>query len=162
MSLFFFGGPLCINLKGRSHSSIRCLDSIPAGWPSAKTAERFGRRFPSKKTRRKLQKAREFPSNLFPDATNVWNIYLPRASRTSKKVGPVKKHGVLEEEPGSSKPIFYIWVLYGLNTGFVRFKYGFCADETHLFWQKPGFSTKLKKNRVFEKKNLQICGFLKL
>ena len=64
----------------------------------------------------------------------------------------MKKHGVLEEEPGSSKPIFYIWVLYGLNTGFVRFKYGFCADETHLFWQKPGFSTKLKKNRVFEKK----------
>ena len=76
---------------------------------------------------------------------------LPRASRTSKKVGPVQKTGVLEEEPGSSKPIFYIWVLYGLNTGFVRFKYGFCADETHLFWQKPGFSRKLKKNRVFEK-----------
>ena len=47
---------------------------------------------------------------------------IPRASRTSKKVGPVKKNGVLEEEPGSSKPISYIWVLYGLNTGFVRFK----------------------------------------
>ena len=67
-------------------------------------------------------------------------IHLPRASRTSKKVGPVKKTGVLEEEPGSSKPISYIWVLYGLNTGFVLFKYGFCTDEAHLFGQKPGFS----------------------
>ena len=55
------------------------------------------------------------------------NCTLRRASRTSKKVGPVKIIGVLEEEPGSSKTISYIWVLYGLNTGFVRFKYGFCT-----------------------------------
>ena len=85
-----------------------------------------------------------------------WNEHLAFnylvASRTSKKVGPVKKTGVLEEEPGSSKPISYIWVSYGLNKGFVRFKYGFCADETHLFWQKPFFSWKLKKNRFFEKR----------
>ena len=47
---------------------------------------------------------------------------IPRASRTSKKVGPVQKTGVLEEEPGSSKPIFYIWVLYGLNTGSAQMK----------------------------------------
>ena len=67
-----------------------------------------------------------------------------------------KRTGFFEEEPGSSTPIFYISVLYGLNTGFVRFKYGFCADKTHLFRQKPVFVRKLKKN---PKTNLQICGF---
>ena len=66
---------------------------------------------------------------------------LPRASRTSKKVGPVQKTGVLEEEPGSSKPIFYIWVLYGLNTGFVMY-----ALNTGSAQMKPIF---FGKNRVF-------------
>jgi len=70
----------------------------------------------------------------------------------------------LEEEPGSSKPIsyIYIWVLYGLNTGFVRFKYGFCTDEAHLFWAKTGFFLKIEeKHRKtgFLKKTYKFLGF---
>ena len=64
-----------------------------------------------------------------------------------KKPGFWKKNRVLQNPYYSS-----IWVLYKLNTGFVRFKYGFCADETHLFGKKPGFSWKLKKNLAFEKR----------
>ena len=75
--------------------------------------------------------------------TNVTKKDIPRASRTSKKVGPVKNTGVLEEEPGSPKPIFNIWVLYG----FVRAKYRFCtALNTGSVRMKPVF---FGKNRVF-------------
>ncbi len=70
----------------------------------------------------------------------------------------MKKNKVLNEEPGSSKPIFKIRALYGLNTGLVRFKYRFCLDETGLFCQEPGVSRKLNKNQVFEKKNYKLLG----
>ena len=72
----------------------------------------------------------------------------------------MKKTGVLEEEPGSSKPILYCiyGFLYGLNTGFVRFKYGFCADETHLFGKNRVFQKKMKKNWVLGKKNYKFVG----
>jgi len=65
-----------------------------------------------------------------------------------------------EEEPGSSTSIFYIgFVRVKYSTGFVRFKYGFCADETHLF---HSFSAKTRLCQEIEEKpktNLQICGF---
>jgi len=63
----------------------------------------------------------------------------------------VKKNGVLEEEPGSSKSIPYIRVLYALNTGFARMK--------PIFFGKNRVFLKIEEKRCFfPKKTYKFLG----
>ena len=70
---------------------------------------------------------------------DFWTIN-SRASRTAKKVDPVKKKRSFERRTGGFEktPVFRLWVLYGWNAGLVRFE----SDETDL---SCDFSRKLNK-----------------